>query len=477
MVGKMLMVRQPPEEELGGFSHVLLDGRNFQTQQASELFTEQAASIAWKKTEGVFTYTDHEGGRVHRFDERKIAALPSAYAIRLSNNSQNAFTAGHLAGQQLAAMGIAMSLGPVVDIGPGAFPSRCFGTSAEEVIEYANLYIDGLKTSVLVCLKHWPGQDAVTGDSHHVLPHTADSAEVLENTHFKPFIALAEKTDAIMTAHIKLEAFDPIYPATFSKTLLSKLREKGFGGVILSDSLSMQGAEELFDGDLLLKCETAILAGCNFLMLGRTPLEKARSLQSELAIRASTNRELLQCICTSVDKIENMLSRYRAPVEEIHLPTINKQVRAFGKKIAQEAMRSRNINTPFVFKKVLLLTPELLRSNVAYGFERACKKPADGCLTWKNISPTPQEIQDLSESVEKDTAIIVTTFNADREGMQQQLVRQLFSRHLAQVCVLEANYSDLEAFMSWTPENMRAACTYSADSSSLKFALKALLQL
>ena len=61
-VGKMLMVHQSPKEPLGNFSHVLLDGRNFEGKQETSLFfTEQATSTLWQKRDGINTYIDHEG--------------------------------------------------------------------------------------------------------------------------------------------------------------------------------------------------------------------------------------------------------------------------------------------------------------------------------------------------------------------------------------------------------------------------------
>ena len=93
----------------------------------------------------------------------------------------------------------------------------------------------------------------------------------------------------------------------------------------------------------------------------------------------------------------------------------------------------------------------------------------------KHISPTEEEIDQLSKLIEKDAGVIVVTFNADRESLQQQLVNRLFFRHPLQVRLLEVNYSDPGSLLPWAPENMPVVCTYSADSTSLKVALKALL--
>ncbi|MFS8563270.1 MAG: hypothetical protein LVR00_02640 [Rhabdochlamydiaceae bacterium] len=71
-----------------------------------------------------------------------------------------------------------------------------------------------------------------------------------------------------MTAHIVVPALDPEHCSTLSKKTLSYLRnEMGFRGVIISDSLVMEG--------VLKKCHTvdeaavqALEAGCDILILG-----------------------------------------------------------------------------------------------------------------------------------------------------------------------------------------------------------------
>jgi beta-glucosidase-like glycosyl hydrolase len=92
--------------------------------------------------------------------------------------------------------------------------------------------------------------------------------EELERTELLPFARLAEKADAIMTAHILVPALDEENCATLSEKTLRYLREKlGFQGVIVSDSLVM--------GGVLKKCHTvdeaaiqALNAGCDLLILG-----------------------------------------------------------------------------------------------------------------------------------------------------------------------------------------------------------------
>ena len=86
---------------------------------------------------------------------------------------------------------------------------------------------------------------------------------------FFPFRELAGEADAILTAHLMFPALDPDHCATFSKKIMEGvLREEfNFQGVIMTDSLAMQG--------ILSQCsslEEAVLksleAGHDLILLG-----------------------------------------------------------------------------------------------------------------------------------------------------------------------------------------------------------------
>src|SRR5699024_11398848 len=80
--------------------------------------------------------------------------------------------------------------------------------------------------------------------------------------------AIAGGIDAIMTAHIVVPALDDSgVPATLSKPILTGLlrEELGFEGVIVTDSLAMEGVRTLF-GDDRVPVE-AILAGADQMLM------------------------------------------------------------------------------------------------------------------------------------------------------------------------------------------------------------------
>ena len=187
-------------------------------------------------------------------------------------------------GQELRGVGINMNLAPVVDINSNpqnpVIGSRSFGNSAEAVILFAEQALRGYKQAqIIATLKHFPGHGDTTVDSHEDLPVVHKSKEELERMELLPFAKLAASAEAIMTAHILVPAFDAESCSTLSEKTLSYLRQTiGFQGVIVSDSLVMEG--------VLKKCQTvdeaaiqALIAGCDLLIW-----EESKSLASVPAL-------------------------------------------------------------------------------------------------------------------------------------------------------------------------------------------------
>jgi len=208
---------------------------------------------------------DQEGGRVARL---KFTKFPS--------NQDAKDQAGEIAfciGEELRSVGINMNLAPVVDVNSNpqnpVIGDRAFSSDPKEVAACGKEAIDGYKKAgVIATLKHFPGHGDTSIDSHEDLPVVYKSKEELEAVELFPFKELSSSVNAIMTAHILVPALDPEFPATLSKKTLDYLREEiGFEGVIVSDSLVMQG--------VLKKCGSieeaaiqAINAGCDLLILG-----------------------------------------------------------------------------------------------------------------------------------------------------------------------------------------------------------------
>lgn len=211
---------------------------------------------------------DQEGGRVQRL-------RAPHWREYLPPLDQVAQTAGpqmergirlryRLIAEELRAVGIDVDCAPSADIAlADTHPflrNRCFGEDAETVIRAARACSEGLMAGgVLPVMKHMPGHGRATLDSHHELPRATAPLDVLEASDFKAFRGLSDLPMA-MTAHIVFEALDPDRPATASPEVIRYIRERiGFGGLILTDDLSMQALA----GSLGMRAARAVQAGCD----------------------------------------------------------------------------------------------------------------------------------------------------------------------------------------------------------------------
>lgn len=191
---------------------------------------------------------DQEGGRVCRLKEG-FTAFPGNHVLGKSKRLDWAEESAWMIGCELEAVGINLNFAPVVDVySPFANPvigNRAFSSDPKEVALFGEKAVSGYKRAgILATLKHFPGHGDVLIDSHEALPLLDKSREELEKNELYPFRYLASQADAIMTAHLFVPSLDKENCVTFSKKgVKGLLREEiGFNGVILTDSLAMEGA-------------------------------------------------------------------------------------------------------------------------------------------------------------------------------------------------------------------------------------------
>jgi beta-N-acetylhexosaminidase len=198
---------------------------------------------------------DQEGGRVQRLGPPIWRKYPPAAAFEAArwNDPLRARElvrlSARLMAHDLREVGITVDCAPVLDVpAPDAHQivgDRAYAPDPSRVAALARACAEGLLAGgVLPVIKHMPGHGRAKADSHHELPVVEAARSELEATDFLPFRVLSDMPMA-MSAHVVFTALDRKRPATTSKKIVRKImrRELGFGGLIMSDDLSMKALE------------------------------------------------------------------------------------------------------------------------------------------------------------------------------------------------------------------------------------------
>ena len=251
---------------------VLLFAKNYQSIEQLSILVSDIREIR----RDLLLCVDQEGGRVQRFQDG-FTCLPAAnaYGKLFQSDPQEALQlardAGWLMASELLACGIDLALGPVLDIDHGktdVVGDRAFGQRSEKVIALVEAWIDGVhETGMSTVLKHFPGHGYVDDDSHEALPYDHRTLAEIEAEDMRPFKHLiAQGVEGVMPAHIVFSQVDS-QPAGFSRVWQEDILRQtlGFGGLIISDCLTMAGAASA--GSYTARVEQALEAGCDLLIL------------------------------------------------------------------------------------------------------------------------------------------------------------------------------------------------------------------
>jgi beta-N-acetylhexosaminidase len=246
---------------------------------------------------------DQEGGPVTRLKgsgftqtgQRAISTSAEAYAVGLDR------------GKELAALGITMNFAPVLDTAKDSSSfmySRTFPEDTDAVSLAVSLSQGMQKNGVTAVLKHFPGHDDTSVDSHNELPIVdISSSELSVFTQKFENIITNNSPLAIMTAHVQFPQIDPL-PATLSHFFLtSYLRDTlDYSGLIITDDMSMDAIDNYYDTGTA--SAMAIEAGANIILLAAEPASIEDIFPHVLRL-ASSSPSLLSQIESSYKRITN----------------------------------------------------------------------------------------------------------------------------------------------------------------------------
>lgn len=180
----------------------------------------------------------------HGFPGSKLK-IPSQMAISSTGDPKFAYEVAKVTAIEAKKSGYNVVWGPVVDLADEGMLckiSRCFGDDVDVVSEYAGEMVRAYQEEGMVCTaKHFPGGSDTFVDQHMEPGISNFSKEDLLNKDIRPYIDIANKIglSGIMTCHTYFDKIDPVNMASMSKTVIDIIREQGFTGVIMTDSLAM----------------------------------------------------------------------------------------------------------------------------------------------------------------------------------------------------------------------------------------------
>jgi beta-N-acetylhexosaminidase len=220
----------------------------------------------------LFVAVDQEGGIVDRLPA-PATDFPGAMALGAAGSVSLARRAAEATAVELRAVGVNMNLAPVLDVNDNAdnpvIGVRSFGSSPQQVAALGEAMIEAYRANRIIAVaKHFPGHGNTSVDSHRGLPEVPRTLAQLWSVELVPFqVAVSAGVDAIMTAHVSYPYVEPdrSLPATLSPRLLQALLREGlgFGGVILSDSMTMGAIAQ--DFGVAEACVMAFRAGADLL--------------------------------------------------------------------------------------------------------------------------------------------------------------------------------------------------------------------
>lgn len=218
---------------------------------------------------------DQEGGRVQRIKDGVTCLPPQAKYGELFDKNEDlgcdaAELGGYLMAREMLELGIDISFSPVLDVSTvdsKVIGDRAFHSNPHTVATLGESWIRGMsKAGMKAVGKHFPGHGGVKVDSHETLPEdNRDIREILE-CDLIPYRKIGSRLAAVMTAHVWFPSATTAIPTYSLFWLEHILREVlVFHGIVISDDLTMAGAEDA--GDMDARIMTALACGCDIALV------------------------------------------------------------------------------------------------------------------------------------------------------------------------------------------------------------------
>ncbi len=414
--------------------------------------------------------TDQEGGRVSRLTHGGFTQFPGNMALAAAGSAALCKEAALVMGEEMLACGVNMDLAPVIDVNSEpknpVIGVRSFGDDAHKVVAYAQSMLEGFsKAGVIPVLKHFPGYGDVTFDPHYGLPRVDKSREELERVELFPFQALCADADVMMTGHVRVSALDPKACATLSYPIITGLlrNEMGFKGVVMTDSMVMQGVIDDAGGDVDTACLKAFEAGCDIILLGGKDLQKE---ETELTFNDVSRiiklfQQKVREGSISMERLDASVARILALKHKIQKPSIAfASHQEVSRRIAEASVTAlRSGIADLGGRSVCLIAPKICSAATQY---KACFYDEEGI--------SEEERTEILKRAKTEDAVVFLTYNAWKSMDQQALILEIAALNKPCAVIALRDPYDVHA----VPEPIPVFATYSTIPASLEAALNVL---
>jgi beta-N-acetylhexosaminidase len=269
--------------------------------------------------------TDEESGRV-AVTRAIVGAGPSPRRLAAERTPEQVRAFAADIGARLAEVGVDLDLAPVLDLDDGSsrgiIGDRSFSAEPEKAATYALAFAAGLADSgVTPTVKHFPGQGRSTTDTHAESATVDASIDELRTTDLLPFQrAVDAGAPVVMLNHLGYSALDGDLPASMSPKAYALLREMGFEGVAMTDSIGMgavnlrwdfpeaavraleAGADAVLatDGNQAVRMRDAIVAAVE---AGRLPESRLNEAAARVTALAEGDEKALTCMSVELPEL------------------------------------------------------------------------------------------------------------------------------------------------------------------------------
>ncbi|KAL5601004.1 uncharacterized protein BROUX77_005253 [Berkeleyomyces rouxiae] len=266
------------EKHLGS---IILTAKNLKSAHQTAKLVQELQMIAKQSghPQPLLIALDQENGGVNSlFDDDYVCQFPSAMGIGATGRSELAYEVTKATATEIAACGINLMLGPVLDVLSNAryqpLGVRATSDDPQEVSEYANAAIRGIKDAGIACCgKHFPSYGNLDfGGSNLDIPIITQTLEELSLSALIPFRnAIATgNLDAMFVGGCGIS--NPslnVQHACLSDQVVDYLlrNELKFNGVAISECLEMEALSHeigVQNGVVM-----AVEAGCDLVLLCR----------------------------------------------------------------------------------------------------------------------------------------------------------------------------------------------------------------